>query len=71
MCLRACSLEPPAAGPPRLARGVRKLKVVVGPAILSLKGKPPLSVSGGAARPHGCGDCETSAANYGVAIDGH
>lgn len=63
---------PPGAGPPRLGRGVRKRKVVVGPAILSLKGTPTWAASaGGVARPHGCGDCETSAANYGVAMDGH
>ena len=40
---------PPGAGPPRLARGVRKRNVVVGPAILSLKGAPPLRV---VMRPH-------------------
>ena len=37
-----------------------------------VEGQAALAASaGGAARPHGCGDCETSAANYGVAMDGH
>ena len=61
---------PTGAGPRAPVTGCAKRNVVVGPAILSLKGKPPHRVSGGAARPQGCGDCETSAANYGVAKDG-
>ena len=72
MRLRAAFCFAARRGAPGLAHGVRKRNVVVGPAILSLKGKPPLAASaGGALRPHGCGDCETSAANYGVAMDGH
>ena len=60
-----------ARGPRGSAHGVREYKVVVGPAILSLKGKPPrLATAGGLPVRPGCGACEKSAARYGVAKNG-
>ena len=47
MCLRAASCFADRRGAPWLAHGVRKRNLVVGPAILSLKGVPPLAASAG------------------------